>query len=202
MKLIRVLLILALTTVTLSSCSFFGSSNNSGNQTPTDPLSAVVAANQVVRENVRLAMQQSAQAIGLPIQLDSFRFVSGDNFNVASALVQGFDQPLNFFDDNNRIVDLGVIYVDVPASMGIPRGFYKVRAFILQSRAELINAAGQPVVALPLEKFSVLTGSNKPMIQASGCDVLFIYNQPRQQSPNITVEVAVRIDWCPKLIGR
>jgi len=156
----------------------------------------------VIRENARFAMLQSAEAIGLPIQVDSFKFVSGDNFSVASALVQGFDQPLNFADESNRIVDLGVIYLNVPPSMGIPVGYYKVRAFILQSRAELIDASGQPVVALPLEKFSVVTGSNKPMILSSGCDVLFIYNQPRQQSPNITVEVAVRVDWSPKLIGR
>ena len=184
----------------LSGCGLTGSTDTG--TTPTDPIAAVSAANQVVRDNVRFAMQQAAERFGMPVQLDSFEFISRDDFSVASALIAGFDQPLGLIDDSNRVADLGLVYLDVPAALGIPRGFYKVRAYILQSRADLLNEAGQPVVALPLERFSLVGGSNKPMIINSGCDVMFIYNQPRQTSPNLTIEVSVRVDWCAKLIGR
>jgi hypothetical protein len=200
MKRVNSFFTIFLMAIILSSCSFTGSAPT--NQGSSDPMATMGSLGQLVRGDVTQSMQQAAERLGLPIQTNSITYLSRDEFSVASGLVNPFDTPLDFLDETNRIVDLGVVYVSVPARVGVPTGFYKVRAYILQSRAELIDASGQPMLAVPLERVGFVTGSNRPMIMTTGCDVSFIYNQIRQPSPHQTVEVSFSLDWCDSLIGR
>lgn len=200
MKYLKSIAVLSALVLVLSSCSLTGPTNT--NRGASDPFGSMGSLSQLVRGDVTLAMQQAAEQLNIPIQTGSIAFAARDEFSVASALVNPFSTPLNFVDENNRIVDLGIIYASVPARVGLPIGFYKVRAYILQSRADLIDASGQPILAVPLERAGYVSGSNKPMMMVTGCSVQFIYNQVRQPSPHQTVEVAFRLDWCETLIGR
>ncbi len=196
MRFQRAIFLLAALLLTVSGCSLFGPPKP---VTPKDPVSAVISGSQQLHDQVRRALQQAAEQINLPIQIDTFLFASRDDFVVASALVNPFDEII-YIDEFNRTADLGVIFLSLPPRANVPVGFFKVRAFITQSRVELLDSAGQPVITLPLERLGYITGSSKPMIQVTGCEVTLPYNQIHQEGGRQTIQVAVRLSWCERLI--
>jgi hypothetical protein len=188
--------LLGLVLVLASGCSLLvpGKPQTSG-----DPVSAILATQQQVQDQIRQAMQQAAEQMKVSLQLDTFVFVSRYDFTAASALVSSFDS-LVFEDPVNRVADLGLVFLSLPPKANIPVGFFKVRVFILQSKVELLDANGQPVISLPMERVGYVDGSSNPMILVTGCDITIPYNQIRQPANSQTLSVAVRFSWCDKLI--
>lgn len=195
MKPLKVFLLLIPVVAAVSACSLLNPP--APPSPPSNPLMALSSADEQLREQVKLAMQRAAEEAGISIQANNLVFVSRDDIVVAHALVTGFDSLK--LQQPNRVADVGFAFLALPAQLGVPRGFYKVRVFVPEARAELINADGSPVAVFPLEQGHELS-SSRPLIYATGCRVTLIYQQVKQGLGITPIEAAVPLDWC-KLVG-
>lgn len=193
---IKISLLLVLVAFVMNACSLV-SSPPPPPPVSGDPLAALMSANQAMKEQVRLAMQRAAEAAGISIQLDNFAYVSRENVVAAHALVTGFDSLR--LQQPNRVGDLGFAFLSLPASLGIPAGFYRIRVFVQETKAELINAQGNTVATLPLEQGRE-QASSSPMLYITGCRVTLIYQQANPGQGIIPIQAAIPLDWC-KPIG-
>ncbi len=179
-------LILALV---VSGCSLF--SPPSPPPPSSDPIALLLSADSDMKEQVRRAMARAAERAGISIQLSNLVYLSRDDLTVAHALVVDFDS-LRLLEPN-RVGDVGLAFLSLPASVGVPTGFYKIRIFVLEAKAELLDAQGGVVAVFPLERAQETPGS-RPLISVTNCRVTLIYQQVSQGVPPI--QAAVPLDWC------
>jgi hypothetical protein len=196
MKVLRASMLMVLVTFALSACSLFSPSPPPPPPV-SDPLASLVSADQGAKEQIRGAMQRAAEMAGLSIQSHNFVYASRDDVVVVHALVTGFDSLR--LQEPNRVGDVGFVFVSLPPDGGIPRGFYKVRIFVFEAKAQLIDAQGNAVAVLPLERGHELS-SSRPLVYVTGCRVTLIYQQVAPGAGIIPIQAAVPLDWC-KSIG-
>jgi hypothetical protein len=192
MKTLRVAVLLLLVAFTVGACSLV-SPPPASPPPVSDPVLALLSADQGMKEQVRLAMQRAAEAASISIQLDKFVYVSRDDVVAAHALVTGFDSLR--LQEPNRVGDLGFAFLSLPTPLGIPKGFYKIRVFVRETKAELINAQGNTVATLPLEQGHE-QASVRPLLYITGCRVTLIYQQANPGGGIIPIQAAVPMDWC------
>lgn len=192
MRTLKAGMTLALVVMTVSACSLLNPPQPS---TTGNPLQTMYTANQELRGRMERALGQAAESLRVSVRKDNIVFVSRDDLAVAHALVSGFDTLR--LTEPDRIADVGLVYLQLPTKTRIPQGFYKVRIFTLEAKSQLLDANGQAVAVLPLEKADDLP-SSRPQIEVTGCRVTLIYQQAQQPLGPPPIQAAVPIDWCER----